>query len=65
MHFTCQKLHSAVRASLAGILLARNRSKLSNASGRVEFYTPDTLFAYVNMIRYDPSLVDLTSNFFV
>ena len=27
---------------------------------------PDsTLLAYVNMIRYDPTLVDLTSNFFV
>ena len=24
-----------------------------------------TLFAYGNMIRYDPTLVDLTSNFFV
>ena len=24
-----------------------------------------TLFAYENMIRYDPTLVDLTDNFFV
>ena len=24
-----------------------------------------TLFAYGNIIRYDPTLVDLTSNFFV
>ena len=24
-----------------------------------------TLFAYGNMIRYDPTLVELTSNFFV
>ena len=24
-----------------------------------------TLFAYGNMIKYDPTLVDLTSNFFV
>ena len=37
MHFTCQKMHSTVRASLAGILLAQTRSKLPNA---VEFYTP-------------------------
>ena len=25
----------------------------------------NTLFSYGNMIRYDPTLVDLTSNFFV
>ena len=27
--------------------------------------TGSTLFAYVNMIRYDPTLLDLTNNFFV
>ena len=39
MHFTSQKMHSTIRASLAGILLARTRSKLANASRGVEFYT--------------------------
>ena len=37
MHFTCQKMHSAVRTSLAGILLTQTRSQLANASCELNF----------------------------
>ena len=40
MHFTCQKMHSPVRASFASILLAVMGSLLVNASWQIEFYTP-------------------------
>ena len=36
------------------------KSKISN-----HWIVGSTLFAYGNMIRYDPTLVDLTSNVFV
>ena len=37
-----------------------NRADTNQAAAR----SGSTLFAYENMIRYDPTLVDLTSKFF-
>ena len=37
MHFTCQKMHSTVRASLAGILLVRTEVNLQMGAGEWNF----------------------------
>ena len=38
----CSETHSPGRATSRQVLLDRLRSPLANASGPVEFYTPDT-----------------------
>ena len=42
-----------------------NRAEPDQAALVRAVWQGSTLFAYGNMIRYDPTLVDLASNFFV
>ena len=55
MHFTCQKMHSTVRASLAGVLLARPEVNSPMRASEWNFTPLDGMSNSVNPYQTAPS----------